>query len=78
MKAIILSPSDHLRLVTKYALRAQAAEMVLDASKHILTGNPEPTSKLLSDKPKMLVLRAKGYKKIILPKSCFISKLLLF
>ena len=52
--------------MTARGWRAQAAEKVLDASKHILTSNPEPTNIsdrhcMLSNEPKILVLRAEGY-----------------
>ena len=38
-KSIPLSAYDRSRLVTEYATRAQAAEKVVDASKHIITSN---------------------------------------
>ena len=61
----LFSESDRSRLVTEHATRALAAEKVFDASKHIITSNPEPTNisdrhKLLSDESKMKVIRAEG------------------
>ena len=66
-KSILLSAYDRSRLVTKHAMRAQAAEKVLDASNHIPTSNPEPTNisdrQTVSDDSK-LIARAEGYKGI--------------
>ena len=65
-KSILLSAYDRSRLITEHAMRAQAVEMVLNASQHISTSNPELTNisdqhRLISDDTgKMLLLTAEG------------------
>ena len=78
-KSIPLSAYDRSRLVTEHAMRAQAVEMVLNASHHISTSNPELTN--ISDrqtvpdnKGKLLVSRAEGFK---INKICKTKKIIL-